>query len=535
MKKYILILMTGIGFLASCTEEAIDILPKDAIASEEVFSTAARCELAIVGCYDAAQSGYNTANDAKRGYPFGAASIEQADMKGEDMINVQSFFAYTYEGTYGVTSANGQSHWETTFAMINKINGVIEGLQSAEKDGILSSAKAADGEAEIRFLRALGLHEMLIFYSMPYKATADASHYGAPVSLEPINSISKVEEAKKAGRKTVKETYDQILADLNFAEANLEATRSGTLKISRATKGAAIAMKARVYQHLGQWDKVIEESKKIVSGSAPFKSPVGAYELTAKPDGVFANNSSNTESIFSIENDAQDNPGTNGCLFQMYYGRSLVCISPIIINADFWKADDLRRSLLTERKNKYGSKNAYWSLKYRSDPDWADWAPIIRYAEVLLNYAEAEARSSATVSATAVDLLNAVRNRAVTDAADQFTVVSFADADALVAAILQERRIEFLAEGRRWPDIHRLTFDPKFAVLAPNGTAGVPNKVAWGNVTDDSYDPASGNLDPNILKIIGFDYNDRRFIFPIPEQETSANEVLAKQQNAGWN
>jgi hypothetical protein len=341
-----------------------------------------------------------------------------------------------------------------------------------------------------------------------------------------------VEEAKQAGRKSVKETYDQILDDLAFAEANLATTRTGGLKISRATKAAAIALKARIYQHMGQWGNVLTESAKIVSASAPFKSPIGDYTLTAQPEGPFANNSGNTESIFSIENSELDNPSTNGALYQMYFGRSLVCISPIIINANFWLADDLRRSQLTVKANRYGSKDVYWSTKYRSDK-WADWAPIIRYAEVLLNYAEAEARING-VTAKAVSLLNAVRNRAVTDPANQFTTASFRDTDALMTAILQERRIELLAEGRRWPDIHRLTYDPKYAVLAANGKPGVPNKVAWGNVASASSVPASGVVDPNILKSLGFDYTDRRYIFPIPESETSSNEVIAKQQNAGW-
>ncbi|MDR0864193.1 MAG: RagB/SusD family nutrient uptake outer membrane protein, partial [Candidatus Symbiothrix sp.] len=164
---------------------------------------------------------------------------------------------------------------------------------------------------------------------------------------------------------------------------------------------------------------------------------------------------------------------------------------------------------------------------------WADWNPIIRYAEVLLNYAEAEARTNG-VTDKAVNLLNAIRNRAVTDPAKQFTTASFANTDALMTAILQERRIEFLTEGRRWPDIHRLTYD-KYAVLAANGKAGIPNKVAWGSVKSESYDPASGVVDAGILKSPGFDYTDRRYIFPIPEAETSSNAVIAGQQNAGWN
>jgi hypothetical protein len=532
MKKYILFLFLGVGAFTACTEQAIELSPKDSITYDVVFATPERCELAIVGCYDAAQSGYYPGNDQRRGYPFGAASIEQGDMKGEDMVNTQSFFAVTYQATYNTASPNGQAHWECTYQMLNKINIVIDGLRQAAEDGVLTAAQAEDGEAELRFLRAMGLHELLVFFSLPYAATPDASHYGVPVSLEAINSIAKVEEAKTAGRKSVKETYDQILDDLNYAESHLVETRSGSLKISRATKAAAIAAKTRIYQHIGQWQNVIAESQKMVSQSTPFTSPIGGYQLTATPEGPFSNNSGNTESIFSIENSATDNPTTNGCLYQMYYGRYLVCISPIIVNAEFWKADDLRRSQLMVFANLYASKVAAWSTKYRQS-DWSDWAPVIRYAEVLLNYAEAEARTNG-LTQKAVDLLNAVRNRAVTNAADQFTLASFANADALITAILQERRIEFLAEGRRWPDIHRLTYDPKFAVKAADGKPGIPDKASYGSLTTESFVPASGVVDPNVLKTPGFNYEDRRYIFPIPQSETTANEILAAQQNPGW-
>ncbi|OAV71764.1 SusD family protein [Bacteroidales bacterium Barb6] len=531
MKKYIIMLF-GFGLLSGCTEEAIDLEPKNAITYDVAFSTAERCELAVVGCYDAAQSGYYPGNSQRRGYPFGAATVEQGDMKGEDMVNVQTFFAVTYNGDYNASSPNGQAHWECTYQMINKINIVIDGLETAVEAGIITKEKAADSEGELRFLRALGLHELLVYFSLPYAATADASHYGVPVSVVPINSIGTVEEAKEAGRASVKETYAQILEDLDFAETNLAVTRAGGLKISRATKGAAIALKARVYQHIGQWDKVIAESAKIVSASAPFQSPIGDYKLTEQPEGPFANNSGNTESVFSIENSTLDNCTNNGSLSQFYHTvRSLVCVSPVIVNADFWLANDLRRTQLLARAT-YGGTHAYWSWKYRAGTVMDDWTPIIRYSEVLLNYAEAEARQNG-VSRKAVELLNAVRNRAVTNPSDQFTTASFANVDALMTAILQERRIEFLAEGRRWPDIHRLTYD-KYAVLSADGKAGVPNKAAWGSMTTDSYKPASGIVDPNVVKTPGFNFEDRRYIFPIPLSEITSNPKIATQQNAGW-
>ena len=460
-------------------------------------------------------------------------------MKGEDMVNVQAFFAVTYNGDYSVSSPNGQAHWECTYQMINKINITIDGLETALANGVITQEKYADAMGELHFLRALGFHEMLVFFCMPYAATPDASHYGIPVSIVPINSIDKVEEAKSAGRKTVKETYDQILQDLDFAEANLAATSADIAKlrespntISRATKTAAIALKARVYQHMGAWDKVLSESAKIVSSSAPFKDPIAGRQLTEQPEGPFANNSSNTESLFSIENSVLDNCTNNGSLSQFYSTvRSLVCVSPIIVNADFWLAEDLRREQLL-KVAKYGGIDAYWSWKYRTGTVMNDWTPVIRYAEVLLNYAEAEARVKG-VTSTAVELLNAVRNRAVTDPAKQFTTASFANVDKLMEAIMNERRIEFLGEGRRWPDIHRLTYD-KYAIKSSEGKAGVPDKASWGSMSSASYNPGSGIIDPEILKTAGFSYDDRRYVFPIPLSETSSNPKMAEQQNPGW-
>lgn len=66
---------------------------------------------------------------------------------------------------------------------------------------------------------------------------------------------------------------------------------------------------------------------------------------------------------------------------------------------------------------------------------------------MLLNVAKAYSRTSA-LSSNALNLLNAVRNRAV-PVANQFTLASFANQNALTQAILNERRIEFACEGRR--------------------------------------------------------------------------------------
>lgn len=504
----------------SCDKDVTDLQPFDRITETAAFSTPERCGLSMVGVYDAAQSGFY-AGGVVRGYPFGAANVEQGDNRGEDVLNVATFYAITYESTYNPTSANNVYHWETLFGLINKANIVIEGVQGAQQTGVLTEAQAKAYEGEGRFLRALAHHELLIHFARPYNHTADASHLGVPYRTRAVNTAAAKDAAAQQGRNSVKECYEMLIEDLDFAEQNLPATRTGTLNISRATSGAAVALKTRIYQHMGRWDMVITEGNKLNGGS---------YSLTATPEGPFASYSANTESVFSIENSSVDNSGVNGALPVMYSispGRALVAVSPIIYNAPFWDATDLRRTQV----NKHNGR-AYFSNKYRNITTQDDWNPIIRYAEVLLNVAEAQLRIASPDMTTALSLLNQVRNRAVTDPAKQYTAGTFADAKAMLQAVLNERRIEFLSEGRRWADIHRLAKDPDFS------TGGIPAKVLYNQTTFASWEPglnydANGNYTGTLGKP-AIPYDDYRFLWPIPTTELNTNPVLSAQQNPGY-
>lgn len=525
MKKFNIsgkfILLTGALALASvsCDKDATDLLPFDRITETAAFETPERCELSMVGTYDAAQSGFY-AGGAVRGYPFGAANAEQGDNRGEDMLNVAAFYAITYEATYTPSTANNQFHWETLYGLINRANIVIEGVTKAAQDGVITDAKAKEYEGEARFLRALAHHELLIHFARPYAHTPDASHLGVPYRTIAVNTTSAVETASAQGRNSVKECYDKILEDLNFAEQNLPETRTGSKKITRATSGSAIALKTRIYLHKGDYANVLTEGNKLRLKNA--------YTLTAAPEGVFASNANNSESIFAIENAQTDNSGVNGALPVMYSvspGRALVAISPIVFNSPYWVAGDLRRAQLTK-----DNARAVFSNKYRNITTQDDYNQIIRWAEVVLNMSEAYARQNNPTDA--LDLLNQVRNRAVTDPLQQYTAASFLTNNDLIKAILWERRIEFLGEGRRWSDIHRLAKDPDFSV------GGIPAKVRYNNTTFASWGPGvaydgNGNYTGS-LGIAAIPYDDYRYLWPIPQSELNTNPVLAAQQNPGY-
>lgn len=514
--------------IATSCKKTLDVAPYSSLTDATAFSTPDRVELAVNGVYDAAQSGFY-AGGAVRGYPFGAANIEQGDMRGEDMLNNALFYQVTYEATYNTVSANNDFLFQTLYALINKANLTIEGTSAAVNKGIITAAVGTPYIAECRFLRAMAHHELLIHFARPYR-DGNGNKTGIIYRDFGVNNDATSAQAKAMTRSTVADNYTKLLADLDYAETNLPATAAlAANKTYRATKAAAIALKMRVRLHMGDWANVITEGNKLVPATGPYVSPIGGWTLAAAPNTPFtAGGWQGNESIFSIRNSSTDNPGVNGGLPNMYGttatgGRALVRISPIIYNLPSFRCDDLRRGMMMTIGS--GSSVNYLTTKYIDPTTSTDPAPQIRYAEVLLTLAEAEARAGTGVNARALALLNAVRNRAVTNVANQYTAASFADKNALIRAILDERRIEFIGEGKRWADIHRNAVDPDFS------TGGIPAKVGTGTPATTTYSCGAGSS-VYTTPVGAIPYADYRFIWPIPASETLVNPNYA--QNPGY-
>lgn len=545
MKNKLLLLFTVLIVISIGCNKVLDTTRYNAITDASAFATAARCELVMNGIYDAAQStAFVNGTTDRRGYPFGAANIEQGDMRGEDMFNVAAFFQVTYQATYNSIAPNCVGMWKGLYILINNANIGIAGFKKATEASVITASVGTQYEAECRFLRAMAHHEALIHWAKPYSDNK-GNNVGIPYRETAVANSDAVSTLLNTPRMRVDSVYMKILSDLDFAEANLPA--GGASTNYRASKGAAIALKMRIKLHMGDWAGVITEGAKIVPASVNPLTPtsvvsqIGSWSLTAAPEGPFTNNQS-TESVFSIRNDASDvpAPSSNGALASMYgsasapdpasptaVGRGLIGISPVIWNNAGWLCDDKRRgaNLVFIGNNNAGNKS-YFTTKYRDYIGRGDDAPQLRYAEVLLTLAEAEARNAGGVSQRAVDLLNVVRNRSLSSpATQQYTLASFANQVALVKAILLERRIEFLAEGKRWGDISRLAPEANYT------TGGIPAKTINGNSGASGlalYNCGAG-FTPGQAAI---PYTDYRFLWPIPQSEIDANPVIA--QNPGY-
>lgn len=503
-----LVFVVGLSLFTGCTEENIlDLQPYNQASEDAAFSTPELIDLSVTGMYNAAQVGFYLGTGA-RGYPFGAAAIQQGDNRGEDVVNIAAFYQLTYTATYDPTTANNVYMWSDTYRLINRTNIVIEGVTNALESGILTEEVAADYIGQAKFLRAISHLELISHFARPYNHTSDASHPGIPYREIPFTTEANIELGLAQGRNTVAEVYSKIITDLTDAENSLN-QRSGIDGIVRATPEAAIAYKTRAYLHMREWQNVITEGDKIL----------GDFSLTDDPNDVFANGYGNTESIFSMENTANNNPGVNGALASQYNRRGLVSISPIVWRNQYWLADDQRRSeeLVDDRSG------AKYTLKYKDDVNYTDPSPLMRYAEVLLNMAEAHARLNNMDQA--LDLLNEVRDRSLANPAAQ-SYTSFASQQALMEAIIAERRIEFVMEGKRWQDIHRLQIDEFFDY------DGIPAKLDNGVPPAEAYQLGTPYTGPRLIEAIPYD--DFRFLWPIPQQEINNNPTLADEQNPGW-
>lgn len=522
MKKifnYLIISVFGIG-MVSCTEEnLLDLSPVNNISLDDAFSSPSLIESSINGMYNAAAIGqYNSTNpNGGRGYIWGAAFVEQGDNRGEDVVNTATFYQLTYTATYDATTANNVYYWVDGYRLINRCNLVIEGVTKAVENGIITQAVGNDYIGQAKFLRAITHFELLTYFARPYNFISGAGHPGIPYREIGVDTQGEIDSEILAGRNTVAECYQKVLTDLNDAE-NLITNTS----LTKASKNAAIAFKTRVYLHMRDWDKVISEGNKIN----------GAYTLTASPNDPFIDNYGNSESIFSILQVATLNPGVNAALASQYNRRTLVSISPIIWRDPSWLVDDKRRED-NSTSTDHGTGMVFtvsgrkYTLKYKDGVNYTDASPVIRYAEVLLNMAEAQARKTSPDLTTSLTLLNSVRNRALADVPSQaYQASNFSNAQTLVGAILKERRIEFLMEGRRWSDIHRLQNDDMFPI------DGIPQKVANGNPPASAYTLGTPYDGPyGVDAIPGSDF---RFLWPIPQIELNANPALAAEQNPGW-
>ncbi|WP_342646601.1 RagB/SusD family nutrient uptake outer membrane protein [Mucilaginibacter sp. CSA2-8R] len=473
MKKKFLTIILGIGALVmnSCQKSLLTPENQTQVsdANGQPFSTAGRIKSQVLALYASGLRNYYSAL-------YGGRYQVYQEVKAENWLNLSQngFTAYnTWSQNVTATTDEVQNVWQQSYYAINLANLFIEGMGSTGSTTLGDANLSNNYIGEAKFVRALSYYSLLQLYARPYTEN-NGSSPGLPLRLKGNSSYQNFDLA----RSTVAQVYTQILKDLDEAETQVPLTYSSAAdNTTRAHRNTIIALKTRVYLTMGRYNDVITEANKIVGTStftaAAGSAPAGRVANALQPNivNVFRSPYTTTESIFSIPFVAgTENPGTQNQLAYYFYQNASVAgvaeyyLNPLGVIADpNWKATDVRRTGLLFTNTSTGR---VYITKYNQPSPYPDWAPVMRYAEVLLNLAEARARTQG-VDAQAIALLNAVRGRS--DASTVFTAGSFANSTALVNAILQERNIEFLGEGLRNTDLMR-TLQTIPAKISTNGT-----------------------------------------------------------------
>jgi starch-binding outer membrane protein, SusD/RagB family len=445
--KYIISFCLCSLLTISCNKDLLTPVPQTSITDITSFDSPERVLNQARSIYQA----------LKNGNFYGGRYLVFGDIRGEDFINettnvVTGFDVWNLNPT-GTSTNSVQNLWQQAYFTINLCNLFIDGM-AAKGSSVVGSQLSAYYLGEARLIRALSYYSLLQFYARPF-ADGSGSKPGLPLRLTGIKGSGSSDLA----RSSVSAIYTQIISDLNFAETNLPLNyTTSELNTTRAHRNTAIALKTRVYLTMQNYPAVILEANKLVAqNTAPFSATSGVlHALQANVANVFAAPYNTSESIFSLPMTTVtgDNPGTQNQLGFYFVrnagtlGSAEYSLNPAGILADpSWGVADARKTALIFT-NGTGKK---YVAKYLSLSPYTDYPPVIRYSEVLLNLAEALARTNTAVDVRALALLNAVRQRS-----DASVTISAANQAALISAIMTERRIEFLGEGLRNNDLMRL-------------------------------------------------------------------------------
>jgi hypothetical protein len=428
--------------LASC--DVLNQVPPNALAEAEAFATPDRIAKTAIGMYDQLQNAEF----------LGGRALIYSDIRSDD-TNPAGYFTNVPVFNQQANDAFALNSWTGGYRTLYGVNYFQQ--QLAKYPGVTTAALETQYVGEAKYIRALVYFHLVNLFAQPYNFTADASHPGVPIQLTAPDGVTAFDATQNLPRSSVRDVYTQIEKDLNDAITALPETYSTAFeRTGRATKDAARTLLSRVYLYKGQYADAAAMAGTVISG--------GRHTLQALPNAPFALAARTTETIFSVNMNSADNPNTNNAIGQHYGGtkRADIIVTPYarIDSTQFHSKDRRRTLLLTPTAYPATTSINVFTTKYPNGP--ADDVMISRYSEVLLNRAEGLAQTDAGISTDAITLLNQVRGRSLPSIAayPAYTTASFASKQALIDAILFERRLELAFEGHRYYDLLRYKRNP---------------------------------------------------------------------------
>lgn len=426
MKKtviYISILCTGLGF-TGCSKW-LDVAPENVILQEDALKTPDDLQRLLVSCYDVMGNTFD-------GRVQNIAEL-LTDNVQQPLNNLELTAVYDRETTFFNTTTNNV--YTDLYRSVYRCNTLLESFDLI--DG-LSSEERTRIEAEARFIRAINHWWALKIYTQPWGATADNSHLGIVIRTKATQ--------EPLARSTVKESYDFIISDLEFAFNNLPASNG-----AYANKYAAAALLTHVFFQQNNYTAAVSYADEVInSGLYTLEPSLDYYRAmsvealgTSNPEAIFSIVSTANSEIVDARNEGfRDNywPGAAGS--QLSYSSDL---------ANFFSLtpSDGRIAAWTLASNgqvqglRFGN-NGIQSFFFN--------IPLLRLSVIQLIRAEALAELGTNLT-SAIDDINAIRARAFGAGINELS--AGATSDQIITAAREEFRKETISEGLRIDQIRR--------------------------------------------------------------------------------
>jgi len=574
MKKINLIILAfSMVLILSCNKDYLNRFPESDPNSATYYTTADQLTLAI-------NAAYNNLSYQQDGFPY------QMQLEGTSDLVWQRPTTDAQTIGLGQHTSNTtmiRTIWTQSYIGIGRCNALLENMIKAKS--VTTAAQYSRIEGEAKFLRAY--------------------YYGTLISLYgdvPLVVKSIPAEESYLARTPKAEVLNAIFSDLDSAAAKLPLSYTGT-DIGRATKTSALAFKSRIALYNAKWDVAAAASKAVIDLGYHALYPnyrnlfmyVGEnsresilafdYKLTIRTNAAPQNNQ------------ARNSSGFSGLIPTRALADSYECTDGLTIDkstlystADPFKNRDprMRQTLLGDGDTWFGAGGITFNMTFHPDsttcsrytptfakipnlevtnafstysgfimkkyldpqdmavPNQSELAfMLIRYAEVLLNYAEAKIELN-QIDASVLDAINLVRARGYGVAATQTTLypaIKTTNQTELRAIVRRERKIELAGEGLRVFDIRRWNIAEK-----------VMNGILFGKAMNKAiyYSLPKPTLDENsspgytsftsLLSVVGnFKIMDNPRVFkshnllwPIPQAELDVNKNPGFKQNPGY-
>lgn len=540
---------------SACQENFLDVVPTDRVSDASITSDSILFEAYVINRYMGTRLTEKEAEGTLPGFGRGFEYAMWSSLTDESIYNNDDNTWLIQRGQIAPENTGiAGTIWGRSYRSIREVNYALANLDKVP----MSEGQRTRLRGELKFIRAFRYQDLI-------------RNYGEVVLLgDKVYELSDdLTSQDLFDRSDIKSGIDYAVAQLDEAAALLPTDNNGTYwKLGRATKGAALALKARLLLYgasplynASTWQEAAAASKAVMD--------MGKYSLYSGGYGKLFTSNDNSEIIFgrlyaqgarhvcleisngpnsynawggnvpvqNLVNDYEMMDGTKitdaGTSYNPqdpYKNRDPRFYETILYNGAPYRNSTVQTFTPGGKDSKDGpsnwntSKTGYYLKKFMNDnlPIDNPWDVAgtqtwiyFRYAEILLNYAEAQ-NEAVGPDASVYSAINAVRQRPGV----MMPVVPAGLTQAQMRdKIRNERRIELAFEEHRFYDVRRWKIAPQ--------TENVPAYGIEIGKNGDSFTYALKEA------LTGKSFAEKQYWLPIPRSEILASDNKL-QQNPGY-